>query len=108
MSPTNDLNYCANRYLGYQIAQVHVVFEIPRIKIDEVFSSLDPTLRPPTFLAYVEWFTPIPATHDPKHLMYKVSRSIQGGQQNASIILVDTILGSIHLLPRFGPIVPRD
>ena len=87
---------------------MHVVFEIPRIKIDEVFSSLDPTLRPPMFLAYIEWFTPIPATRDPKHLMYKVLRSVQGGRRNASIIPVDTILGSVHLLPRFGPIVPRD
>ena len=84
------------------------MFEIPGKKYDEVFPLLDAGLRPPTFLAYVEWFSPIPATPDPKHLMYKVSRSIQGGQRKASIIPVDAILGSVHLLPRFGPIMPRD
>ena len=84
------------------------MFKIPGKKFDEVFPLLDTSLRPPTFLAYVEWFSPIPATPDPKHLMYKVSRSIQGGRQNASIIPVDTILGSIHLLPCFGPIMPHD
>ena len=40
--------------------------------------------------------------------MYKVSRLFQGGRQNASIIPVDAILGSVHLLPRFGPIVQCD
>jgi hypothetical protein len=58
---------------------VRVVFEIPRNKIDDVFPMLDAATRPPRFLAYVEWFSPIPATPDPKHLMYKVSRSNQGG-----------------------------
>jgi hypothetical protein len=83
-----------------------VLFEIPSKKIDDVFPLLD--TRPPRFLAYVEWFSPIPATPEPKHLMYKVSRSIQGGRRNASIISVDAILRSVHLLPRFGPVMPRD
>jgi len=93
---------------GRRIAQVRVVFEIPRNKIDDVFPMLDAATRPPRFLAYVEWFSPIPATPDPKHLMYKVSRSNQGGRRSASIITVDSIASSVHLLPRFGPVVPRD
>jgi hypothetical protein len=60
------------------------------------------------YLAYIEWFSPIPAVPDPKHLMYKVSRSIQGGRRSASIIPVDSITCSVHLLPRFGPVTPRE
>jgi hypothetical protein len=81
-----------------------VVFKIPNNKIDDVFPS--PDARPSTHLAYVEWFSPIPAKPDPNHLMYKVSRSIQGGQQNASIIPVNSIAHSVHLLPQFGPVTP--
>ena len=83
-----------------------MVFKIPKNKIDYVFPS--PDNRPPSHLAYVEWFTPIPAAAEPNHLMYKVSRSIQGGQRSASIIPVDSMVRSIHLLPRFGPIIPRE
>ncbi len=84
---------------------MRVVFEIPTNKIDEVFHSLD--VRPPKYLAYVEWFSPIPAAPEPKSLMYKVTRLTQGGRRSACIIPVDSIVGSVHLLPRFGPIVPR-
>ena len=103
LSFTNVLSYCTHWYSGHRIAQVRVVFKIPNNKIDDVFPMLD--TRPPTLLAYVEWFSPIPATPNPKHLMYKVSRSIQGGRWRASIVPVDSIACSVHLLPRFGPIL---
>jgi len=35
--------------------------------------------------------------------MYKVSRSVQNGQQNMAIIPVELIISSIHLLPQFVP-----
>jgi hypothetical protein len=94
-----------DHYSGHRIAQVRVVFQIPNNKIDMVFPS--PDTRPPSYLAYVEWFTPIPAEPEPKHRMYKVSRSIQNGQRNAVIIPVESILCSIHLLPRFTPAGPQ-
>jgi hypothetical protein len=81
-----------------------VVFQIPSKDIDNVFHPPDHAL--PSHLAYVKWFSPIPATPDSKHLMYKVSRIIQDGRQSMSIISVKTILASVHLLPRFGAI-PR-
>ena len=95
-----------DNYSGRRIAQVRVVFQIPNNKIDQVFPS--PDTRPPLYLAYVEWFTPIPARPDPKHRMYKVSRSIQNGQRNAAIIPVESIVCSVHLLPRFGPARPQE
>ena len=83
-----------------------MVFQIPHRVIDQVSSLLD--TMPPTYLAYVEWFTPLPSTPDPKHLMYRVSRSTQNGCRNVSIIQVDQILCNVHLIPRFGPITPQE
>ena len=82
------------------------MFEIPNNKIPDVFPS--PDTRPPTHLAYVEWFSPIPASPEPNHLMYKVSRSFQDGRRSASIIPVDSVVCSVHLLPQFGPAIPHE
>ena len=40
--------------------------------------------------------------------MYRVSRLTQGSERRAGIIRVDWICCSVHLLPRFGPVVPDD
>ncbi|KAI9459935.1 hypothetical protein BJY52DRAFT_1204009 [Lactarius psammicola] len=83
-----------------QIAQVRVVFQLPIKAIPQLFPSADVT--PPTHLAYVEWFSPIPTTPDSNSRLYKVSRLTQNGRHLASVIPVDTIYSSVHLLPRFG------
>ena len=93
----------SNLFSGYHIAQVRVVFELPNRVIPEVFSLLD---TPPKHLAYVEWFTPIPATPDPKHGMYRMSKLTENGHRSASVIQVDSIVCSVHLIPQFGPVIP--
>jgi hypothetical protein len=90
-----------HRHTGHRIAQVRIVFQIPRRYIEQVLVSTEAS--PPTHLAYVEWFTPLPAMPEPKHLMYKVSRMMSRGYQCADIIPVESILRSVHLIPRFGP-----
>jgi len=95
----------SNPFSGYQIGQVHVVFKLPDSAISEVFGLHD---TPPKHLAYVKWFTPIPATPDPKHGMYRVSRLMENGHRSASIIRAETIICSIHLVPQFGPVMPQD
>jgi len=67
-----------------------------------------PSLDTSPYLAYVEWFSPLSAAPDRKHKMYKVTRSIQNGRRSASIIQVDSILGSVHLFPRFGATTPQE
>ena len=60
-----------------------MVLEIPSKRL-MMYYSLGKALldtRPPTFIAYIECFPPIPAAPELIHLMYKVSRSIQGGRQ---------------------------
>jgi hypothetical protein len=74
------------------------MFKIPENVIKLVFPSVDTS--PLNHLAYVEWFTPIPATPDPVNGMYKVSRLFRDGARHASIIPVKAILCSVHLFPR--------
>ena len=68
--------------------------------------ALDTT--PPTYLAYIEWFSALSARPDPKHLMYRISRSTTDGCRSAEVIAVDSIVCSVHLIPRFGPSTPQD
>jgi len=80
------------------------MFQIPRSAVDEVASGLDASLH----LAYVEWFSPLAASPDRKNKMYKVMRLTENGRRCASIIRVDTILGSVHLFPQFEATVPQE
>jgi hypothetical protein len=95
-----------DRYSGLQIAQIRVVFHLPTNAVPEVCPSLDTS--PATHLAYVEWFSPLARTPDAPHHMYQVSRLMRDSERCAGIIPVDWVLCSIHLLPRFGPVVPRE
>ncbi|KAH9040246.1 hypothetical protein EDB84DRAFT_1647334 [Lactarius hengduanensis] len=85
---------------GLRIAQVHVVFQLPNKVLPQLFPSTD--VAPPTHLAYVEWFSTIPTTLDNNSRLYRVSRLTRNGRRLASIIPVDDIYSSVHLLPRFG------
>jgi hypothetical protein len=82
-----------------------VVFQIPSSVVNDVFPF--PAIAPASHLAYIEWFSPIPATPDPVNHMYRISRSVEDGERCASIIPVELISGSVHLFPRFGPTTPQ-
>ncbi|KAI9432661.1 hypothetical protein H4582DRAFT_1820803, partial [Lactarius indigo] len=86
---------------GNRIAQVRVVFQIPSKVVHDIFRN-----DAPTHLAYVEWFSPLSPTPDINHLMYKVSRLTDGCHRRAAVIPVDSIIGSVHLIPRFGSTTP--
>ena len=82
-----------------------MVFQIPSSVVNDVFPF--PTNAPASHLAYIEWFSPIPATPDPVNHMYRISRLVEDGERRASIIPVELISGSVHLFPRFGPTTPQ-
>ncbi|KAJ7330270.1 hypothetical protein DFH08DRAFT_916532 [Mycena albidolilacea] len=63
---------------------------------------------PPKYLAYVEWFSSFKPQPERHHLMYKVAQTVKNGDRLASIIAVNNIRRSIHLLPKFGPVAPPD
>ncbi|KAH9168125.1 hypothetical protein EDB89DRAFT_1889949 [Lactarius sanguifluus] len=91
---------------GHRIAQLRVVFQLPKKVISDLFPFPDTSI--PTHFAYVEWFSTLSATRDVKNLMYKVTRLMHCGRRRAAVIPVQSIIGSVHLLPRFGPITPPD
>jgi len=81
------------------------VFQLPTRIISEMFWLVDSL---PKHLAYVKWFTQLPATLDLKHGMYRVTRLMEGNQWSASVIPVNLIIRSIHLIPQFGPVVLQE
>ncbi|KAG1889029.1 uncharacterized protein F5891DRAFT_965748, partial [Suillus fuscotomentosus] len=86
-------------------AQVQVIFTIP----EKHHASLLPShISIPKHLAYVEWFSPFTGTSERNHGMRKVSQSYENGEQLVSIIPVKDIRRSVHLIPKFGRIAPRD
>ncbi|KAG1852819.1 hypothetical protein DFJ58DRAFT_661113, partial [Suillus subalutaceus] len=58
--------------------------------------------------AYIEWFEPFTSAPDRHHGLYKLSRSLRGGEKVASIVPLANIVRSVHLMPNFGAVVPRE
>ncbi|KAI0043845.1 hypothetical protein FA95DRAFT_1497959 [Auriscalpium vulgare] len=91
--------------IGYQVAQVRAIFSLP---IKARAAAFPGNYGGPVHLAYVEWFTPFTAAAEPHHQMYRVARKYRAGlRRHASVIPVKDIHRSVHLIPRFGPQVPR-
>ncbi|KAK0451956.1 Zn-finger domain-containing protein [Desarmillaria tabescens] len=61
----------------------------------------------PVVLTYVKWFTSFNWLH-PDTKMYSVSHSLQYWEHVPQVIPVDNIVGSCHLLPKFGMAVNRE
>lgn len=84
------------------------MFKIPDKALPDLFPGIAVAQRP-NHLAYVEWFTSFtePSAH---HGLYKVKRSVraQDHARLASIIPLEQLERSCHLLPEFGPVACRD
>jgi len=91
--------------IEFRVSQVRVMFTLPPKSIPLLFP---PTVHLPTHLAYVEWFTPFLPAPDHNSGLYKLSRSLHGGDTMASIVSVADIERSVHLIPRFGVMAPRE
>ncbi|KAJ7841714.1 hypothetical protein B0H14DRAFT_3086726 [Mycena olivaceomarginata] len=77
---------------GYRVGQIRVVFSLTARHIEGLFP---PGHYPPKHLAYVEWFSAFTAQPEAPHLMYKLT-----------IIPLENIRRSVHLLPKFGAVAP--
>ncbi|KAK0435049.1 Zn-finger domain-containing protein [Armillaria borealis] len=89
-----------NRYTkgtSLEVAQIRAIFTLPE-------HLQAPHLAP--VLAYIEWFTPFNQPH-PDTKMYSVSRSLQYQEHVPQVIPIGDIIGSCHLLPKFGTAVDR-
>lgn len=66
-----------------------------------------PNCHPPKHLAYVEWFTKFTWVPEPHSGLYRVKKQMDvDGTAAASVIPVEMILRSVHLLPKWGGAVP--
>ncbi|TFK52086.1 hypothetical protein OE88DRAFT_1679776 [Heliocybe sulcata] len=102
----NDGTGAAFGVQGYRVGQIRVVFRLPKRATDDLFPGL---IDLPEHLAYIEWFTLFSVRPDRDHRMYKISRQLRNdGARIASIIPISNIRRSCHLLPEFGPVVPRE
>ncbi|KAH8994678.1 hypothetical protein EDB86DRAFT_3064651 [Lactarius hatsudake] len=79
----------------FRVVQIRVVFQLPKSAIPSIFTSSRPA---PTYLAYVEWFSP-PSAPDESHGMYQISRT--------SIIPLEDVCRSVQLFPVFGSVLPQ-
>ena len=77
------------------VGQVRIIFQLP-----PEYGQFDIPL------AFVEWYTPLRHLH-PSLGMYQVTRSFQSRYRRASIIPVNQIVRSCHLIPKFGTKVGR-
>ncbi|KIJ65793.1 hypothetical protein HYDPIDRAFT_109810 [Hydnomerulius pinastri MD-312] len=91
---------------GYRIGQVRAVFSIPQQAQNLIFGHANVSI--PQHLAYVEWFTPFAPSPERNHAMYKVQRSIVNRERMGSIVPVVNIRRSVHLIPKFGAVAPRE
>ncbi|KAG2137099.1 uncharacterized protein EDB93DRAFT_1091318, partial [Suillus bovinus] len=89
----------------FRVGQVRVIFTLPPKFIPLLFP---PTIRLPTHLAYVEWFTPFLPAPDRNSGLYKVSHSLRDGDTMASIVSIADIECSVHLIPRFGVMAQQE
>ncbi|KAG2008939.1 spindle assembly checkpoint protein SLDB [Coprinopsis cinerea AmutBmut pab1-1] len=88
---------------GYRVGRVRVIFSLPVKAQERLFNS---EVQCPELLAYVEWYTPIPAAPDHNTLLYKISTMEEEGGHICSIIPLSDIRRSVHLYPKFGPSAP--
>jgi hypothetical protein len=91
-----------------------VIFSLPPDSIKHLFPA-NSNKPIPQHLAYVEWFSTFSAAPQNIHQLYKIQQSYsiyrdEEGNRKwlASIIDVNSIHHSIHLIPQFGPYAPRE
>ncbi|KAJ3860089.1 hypothetical protein EV359DRAFT_49809 [Lentinula novae-zelandiae] len=89
-----------------RVARLRAVFSLPEDKLDTLFPA---NCRPPKHLAYVKWFSKFPRSYEPHSRLYRVKKEINGdGTVAASVIPVEMIIRSVHLLPKWGGMVPSE
>ncbi|KAG1737132.1 uncharacterized protein EDB91DRAFT_1237953 [Suillus paluster] len=83
---------------GVCVGQVRIIFSLPSKSVPLLFP---PTVKVPNHFAYIEWFAPFPSAPNRHHGLYKLSRSLHGGEKIASIVPLANIVHSVHLILNF-------
>ncbi|KAK7439988.1 hypothetical protein VKT23_017241 [Stygiomarasmius scandens] len=106
ISTSDNLDTSKAGLTGLRVGQVRCVFEIAESALRMMFDERD-VPRPPKHLCYVEWFSAFRRAERHHHL-HKISRDIVNGERQASIVPVDFLRRSVHLIPRFGAHAPKE
>lgn len=90
--------------IGYCVARIRCVFGFT----DAARQAWFPQGLKQKHFAYVEWYTPFKkAPMDQGSRLFKIKCLYDSnGKQKTSIVPVSYIRQSVHLLPKFGPVVP--
>ncbi|KAG6372403.1 hypothetical protein JVT61DRAFT_7876 [Boletus reticuloceps] len=91
--------------IDFCVGRVKVIFSIPPKAIGLLFWR---ERQPPKHLVYVEWFTKFSAEPEPTTKMYRIRKAVRDGEPLASVVLVQVIGRSVHLLPKWGRNVPTE
>ncbi|TFK59084.1 hypothetical protein BDN72DRAFT_781236 [Pluteus cervinus] len=88
----------------YRVGRVRTVFSLS----DELLEDHLPEVPDdfPSHFAYVELFTPFPASPEPDHDLYRIKPELQNGLPIGRVVPINNICRSVHLFPKFGPVVP--
>ena len=91
------------------MGRVRVLFSLSESQKDMLFQA-DEQEYVADHLAYVEWFTTFPRRPEMAHGLYKITPSADAdsGYRDASIVPVWSFRRSVHLYPKFGPVVPSE
>jgi hypothetical protein len=89
--------------VDFRVGRVKIIFSIPPKAAELLFRKEQ---QPPKHLAYVEWFTKFSAAPEPNTKMYRVKKALRDGECLASVVPVQMIRRSVHLLPKWGRSVP--
>ncbi|KAI9451165.1 hypothetical protein BJY52DRAFT_1206005 [Lactarius psammicola] len=90
---------------GYHVGHIRAIFSIPQKYHVRLFN---PMVSVPLHLAYVQWYSPL-TDLDTNYGMFKIQPQTDlEGNWICSIVPVGNIQRSVHLLPKFGPVVPAE
>ncbi|KAL1747101.1 hypothetical protein HDZ31DRAFT_32557 [Schizophyllum fasciatum] len=92
---------------GNRVGRIRAIFSLPDAALASLFR---PGVERPKHLAYVEWYTPFASRPERDHRMYRVSKCLtdSGQRMLASIVPIDHIRRSIHLIPKYGRTAPAE
>ncbi|KAF8868191.1 hypothetical protein BD779DRAFT_1684565 [Infundibulicybe gibba] len=100
----SDTTTTGDNLKDYRVGRVRVIFSIPERSILGLFHGL----KPPRYLAYIEWFTPFRQAPEPDHGLYQLKRAYSSdGERLVSVVPLLSIQQSAHLFPHFPEQVPH-
>ncbi|THU90526.1 hypothetical protein K435DRAFT_841439 [Dendrothele bispora CBS 962.96] len=92
-----------------RIGRIRIILSLPESKLETLFGL---QASPPKHLAYLEWFTKFSTHPDPSSGLHRVKHETNlvagNSSRAASIVPLEMIRRSVHLIPKWGGSVRAD